>query len=473
MRVLRHLSWAGPLAVGALLLCLDIAEPWTGSYDANGALFSTAARNTLRYGLVATRGGQVVNAGELTPDRFRFYAHHPPGISLTMAASFAIFGDHEWSARLVPIAFTLGAAALLYVVAAQLAGVRAGFFATLVFVLQPMVAFYGRMPDHEAPAAFFALLLAALYLGWQRDGRKAWLAAMCVAAFAGLWYGWVVFVMPLLLLGYHALVKGRGWQWMLLPVAAGALGFAGVLGHVAFIEGGLGGLWQALVHRVGSRAGDRGAAATFGFVGFITRQAGYFGLGYSLLAALLCLPWLGLASRSRREGLLVAALAAFAAFNVAAFRQGAYVHIYYQFFLAIPLSLMAGGVLAFLVPWAARRWHVAVVVVALVAGIGAEGWWKLDTIRRAQFDEEQVSIGRRLRMASRPADRVLLLWARRSSFRQLTYYADRDVTVVPDRAAVGRAQATGRVDVYAEADREGETLTVRRPPSAPPRPPGR
>ena len=161
-----------PLAIGIRLLTLGITEQWTGSYDANGALFSTAARNPLRYGLIATRGGQVYNAGQLTPDRFRFYTHHPPGISLTIAASFALLGEAEWSARLVAILFTLGATALLYLVARELAGPWVGFFAALVFVVQPMVAFYGRMPDHEAPATFFALLLTWLYLRWAREQRR-------------------------------------------------------------------------------------------------------------------------------------------------------------------------------------------------------------------------------------------------------------------------------------------------------------
>jgi len=219
-------SWAAPLAVGACLMAVGIARPWTGSYDANGALFSTAARNYLRYGLVATRGGQVANAGQLRPQDFRFYSHHPPGISLTIAASFALLGIHEWSARLVPLLFTLGAAACLYRIACEMGGRLAGFLATLVFLVQPMVALYGRMPDHEAPAAFFALLLAVLYLHWQRTDRRGWLVAMAAAAFVGMGYAWVVFIVPWLLLGHCWLTRRRHARAMLLPVAGAVIGFA-------------------------------------------------------------------------------------------------------------------------------------------------------------------------------------------------------------------------------------------------------
>ena len=151
MRALRHLSWALPLLCGAGLLSLDLADPWVHSYDANGALFSTAARNYLRYGLRATRGGQVVNAGQLAPERFRFYAHHPPGLSLTIAASFALLGEAEWSARLVPVLFTLAAAALLYLVARRLAGPWAGAMDAAVEHAQQNLRYQGALSTSRYP----------------------------------------------------------------------------------------------------------------------------------------------------------------------------------------------------------------------------------------------------------------------------------------------------------------------------------
>ena len=434
------LGWALPLAFGAVLLTHDMTEPWTGSYDANGARESIAARNHLRYGLVATRGGQVVNAGQLTPERFRFYAHHPSGLSLTIAASFALLGEAEWSARLVPIAFTLGAAAFLYLVARELAGPWAGFFATLVFVAQPMVAFYGRMPDHEAPAAFFALLLTWLYLRWARHQRRGWLIGMCAAAFVGVSYAWVVAVVPWVLLGCHVLVKRRGWRWMLAPVVAGFFGFLHVLLHIALL-GELGGLWDALVHRLGSEAGDRDIGASFGFVDFLARQGVYAATCFGLAASLAALAWLLLrARRQRPAALLVAALLAFALVNVVGFRQGAYVHIYYQFYLALPLALAAGlGLDALCQAASRRRWLLAAAAV-VAALIVAEGWWKLSPIRQAEIDTyaRQIPVARAIRSSTSPEDQVLLLWRLRASFQQLTYYADRDVSVTDDLSQARR-----------------------------------
>jgi len=461
------------------LLALDITEPWTGSYDANGALFSTAARNCLRYGLIATRGGQVANGGQLTPDRFRFYAHHPAGLSLTIAASFALLGEAEWSARLVPIAFTLGAAALLYLVARELAGAWAGFFAALVFVAQPMVAFYGRMPDHEAPAAFFALLLTWLYLRWARHQRRGWLIGLCAAAFVGVSYAWIVAVMPWLLLAYHVRVKRRGWRWMLAPVVAGFFGFVHVLIHVALL-GELGGLWDALVYRLGSAAGDRGVGASFGFVDFLARQGAYAATCYGLTALLTGLAWLGLRwRRDRAAALLVVALLAFALANVVGFKQGAYVHIYYQFYLALPLALAAGlGFDALRQAAARRRWLLAAAAV-VAALIVAEGWWKLSPIRHAEIDTyaRQIPVARAIRSSTSPEDQVLVLWRLRASFRQLTYYADRDVSVTDDLSQAKRRalfrDGAKCFEVVREATGDAVWPVVNPLPRGRPRAPGR
>ncbi len=481
MRALRHLSWALPLLCGAGLLSLDVAAPWVHSYDANGALFSTAARNYLRYGLRATRGGQVVNAGQLAPERFRFYAHHPPGLSLTIAASFALLGEAEWSARLVPVLFTLAAAALLYLVARRLAGPWAGLFATLVFVVQPMVVFYGRMPDHEAPAACFALLLTWLYLRWaDRERGARWLGLLCGAAFVGVWYGWVVFVVPWLLVGYHWLARRRGWAWLLLPAGAATLASLSVVGHVAVVEGGLGELWGALAHRFGSQAGDRGVEGAFGLSDFLYRQYVYFMTCFSLGAGLVCLLYAGRWwRRGRATRLLLAALTAFGLLNVVGFRQGAYVHIYYQFYLAAPLALASGLVLeGFRAESATRRWKRWLLALALVV-IVAESLAKLQWFAPEHPDfADQVRMADAVRGETHPGERVLVVWGLRSSFRQLVYYADRDITVASDRAAAARLALGGGFDRHIEVVvSEGyapRALGIRPwAPSRPPRGPGR
>ncbi|HPD17695.1 MAG TPA: glycosyltransferase family 39 protein [Planctomycetota bacterium] len=447
MRASAVLSLGLPIAVGACLMGVGLRAGWYGSFDANGALYSTAARNYLRHGLRATRGGQVCNAGQLRPDEFRFYAHHPPGVSLALAAGFAALGESEGAARLLFLLFTLGAAACLHRIARQVAGEAAAFLAATTFVLQPMVALYGRMPDHEAPAAFFALLLTLLYLRWQRDGRRRWLAAMSAAACLGVWFAWVVAAVPWLLLAYHTALRRKGAPWLLLPAAFGALGFLAVLGHVALVEGGLGELWRALGHRLGTRASDRAAEGSFGAADFVSRMGVYFWRGFSGVSAALaaaCVLGLG---RPRSGGLLlVATLAAWALLNVLAFRQGAYVHIYYQFYLAIPIALLSGMALAAV--WRRGRspvWPLAALV--LLAAAGFEAQHKLAPARRGAaldaFYPGQARLAEHLRANTRFEDRILLWADRYHNLRQVTYYADRNLRVATDPAEAARLWAQG------------------------------
>jgi len=452
LRLARALAWLVPLVVAAALLSVRIAEPWIGSYDANGALFSTAARNYLRYGLAATRGGQVVNAGELTPERFRVHAHHPPGISLLVAGSFALLGEAEWTARLVAIVFTLGAAACVFVVARELRGSLAAFLATLAFVLQPMIAFYGRMPHHQAPGLFFSLLVVVFYLRW-RKARGAWpLVGMCGAVLVGTWCAWMVFVVPWLLLGFHLVTERRGWRALLVVVAAAMVGSGGVATHIAVLKGGLGELIGALAHRVGSAAADRGPQAAFGLLDFAHRQLLYATTAFSPVAWLLVMGWVaGLGRRGRSEWALLGALALFGLANVLGFKQGAFVHIYYQFYLSPFVALAAGFALEGI--WRRGRgllWPI--LAGCLVLGMAGDCAWRLARIHRAVFYTEELAVARALRRATAPADKVLVVWDHRSTFRQLAYYADRDLVVVADRrAAVAALERDGFTQV-AEVD---------------------
>jgi len=450
LRSARAVAWLVPLGVGAALLCVNITEPWVGSYDANGALFSTAARNYLRYGVLATRGGQVVNAGALTPERFRVHAHHPPGISLLVAASFALFGEGEWGARLVAVVFTLGAALCVFAIANELSGRLSAFLAMLAFVVQPMVAFYGRMPHHQAPGLFFSLLTLVLYLRWRR-GHGVWgVVGMCCAVLVGIWCAWMVFVMPWLLLGAHRLAGRKGWLGVLPAVAAAVVGFGSVVAHVAVLEGGLGELLGALFHRLGSAAADRGPQEAFGLWDFLRRQWLYGVTGFSPVAWLLLAGWVAGLGRGR-EWPLLAALAVFGLANVVGFKQGAYVHIYYQFYLSPFVALAAGFALAGL--WRRGKGLVWPAVAAcLVAAMAGDCAWRLARIHRAVFYAEELAVARALRQSTDPAERLLVVWNHRSTFRQLAYYSDRDVVVVADRRAAIEALAGGRFDRVVEVD---------------------
>ena len=73
------------------LLAINIASPWQFVHDDNGAWFSATARTHLLRGLDETKGQDFFlyrESGELKP-----YLHHPPFISLYLAATFALTGQ--------------------------------------------------------------------------------------------------------------------------------------------------------------------------------------------------------------------------------------------------------------------------------------------------------------------------------------------------------------------------------------------
>src|SRR5438874_5375157 len=70
-------------------------QPFDGLHEDNADAFMGAARNHLRYGLSRTLGQDLQEPntgwyGDTTVEHR--YLHHPPALSLTLAASMALFG---------------------------------------------------------------------------------------------------------------------------------------------------------------------------------------------------------------------------------------------------------------------------------------------------------------------------------------------------------------------------------------------
>src|SRR6185503_2128193 len=93
---------------GAVVRSRDLLQPWVGQHNAFcGALYGICARNFLRFGYWQTRFAPVSSSGLVAPDEFEYYYHYPPLLVWLVSLSFQAFGVHEWSARLVPLAFSV------------------------------------------------------------------------------------------------------------------------------------------------------------------------------------------------------------------------------------------------------------------------------------------------------------------------------------------------------------------------------
>lgn len=207
-RLAMRLAAAAVLAVGLLLMLREVGRPFVGWHDWNSAIYSVFARNHIHYGLAYTKGFCTWGDTVLPPAEPQRYLNHPPLIAIWAAIPMWIFGDHEWVARLVPIASTLGAALVLMVMLSRLHSRRLGLLAGLFYVMLPLTAYFGRMLDHLAPVQLLSLLMLHGYLQWtgrygpQHAARRG-RAFYALGAVLGIGTGWAAVLMAGLIWLWH------------------------------------------------------------------------------------------------------------------------------------------------------------------------------------------------------------------------------------------------------------------------------
>lgn len=197
------------LAGQAVLLSIHINRPWTGHHDWNSAVWAQAARNNLRAGLRTTWGVPAsLYYGPLPIPPEGYYVHHPPALPLAVTAAFALWGEQEWAARLVPIVCSLASTVLLWLTVRRWAGPRAATLAVFVWLLLPMELYYGRMINHEPCALLWMLAAVWMLQQWEQEGRTRWAAGLLLCLLLGLWTAWSVYIFSLILAGY-LFVRGK------------------------------------------------------------------------------------------------------------------------------------------------------------------------------------------------------------------------------------------------------------------------
>jgi len=120
----------------------------------------------------------------------------------------AVFGDHEWVARSVAIATTLGSAWLLMVIVGRLQSQVLGILAGLFYVMLPVTAYFGRIVNYDPAVQLFSLLVLHGYLQWaglygNGYSRKTGAVYYVVAVVLGTGTGWTVAIMAGLIWIWH------------------------------------------------------------------------------------------------------------------------------------------------------------------------------------------------------------------------------------------------------------------------------
>jgi len=411
------------LAVAVLLLGRDIAAPFNAWHQLNDSVHAQFARNHIQYGLgytalYGTWGDSI--APPSPPER---YLNHPPLVALWTAVPLLLFGDHEWSARLMPIAATLGSTALLMTMVSRLGspllGVLAGFF----YATLPLTAYFGRMVCHEAPTQFFSLLMVHGYLEWTsaydgpcRPQRGALVYA--IGAALGVGTGWPSLLAAGLLWAWHGgrVLRRAGEARLLLWLAAiPALALAAVVLHIAAGCGWELDLFGKLLETrsLGGGGGQQPWSA------WLAMQWVYFARNFTwpgALTAVLSVPLLvGAQVRAWRGGavppsLLIGNLAGVAALCglqgllwIVGFKNGSWFHDYWQFYLAPYVALtMAGSVVAVratlteLAPRLARTAVLLLMAAPMPFSAAALDFYAAHRLVDPEYIEALVKLGERV-----------------------------------------------------------------------------
>jgi Dolichyl-phosphate-mannose-protein mannosyltransferase len=393
------LAWLG------WVLSRDVQDPWIRVVDFNGAVWSQAAHNILRAGLIATWGqSSAFYFGPLPIPPSGYYLHHPPGLHLVITALFALFGEHEWVARMLPISCSLVSVVLLWLLVRSCCGIRAASLSAAVFACLPMELRWGRMVNFE-PVVLMLILGTLLCLRyWHLSRSSLWQTAAFGLLVIGMWVDWAMYIFVLVLC-----------TWWFLDSNANHTRFASAVLFAALISGLLyfisirplkPNAWEDLSNAFLFRIGS-GSRAPVGFAPKHFTEAEWIKrVATSLITYFPPLSWvfaaLGgtvmLEGRRRNEGLPWLGWACLMVFTMDAiflgvFQNASYIHPYIAFYLVAPISMTAGVALdrlitqldAFPAPKLFRGLPIYIICILLVAaGISGE--------HRARALEEQTRI---------------------------------------------------------------------------------
>lgn len=465
------------IVLAVLLLVRGIAAPWNGYGDSDGALFGSMARNYLQFGILELQFGQLVTYEAISEPVGVYYLHHPPLVPLLTAASIALFGDGEFSVRLVSILASLLTAALLYRLARRSLDRRGGLLCVLLFLAYPSTILFGRKPGYEAPTLCLIVLGLWLYTHYRDRPSSGRLAALLGAVALGGLSDWAAYLLPLALVllelaGHRRRPADKVLVATLLFVPAAVLG--------AFLYS----IWRVdpasvldLAHQglayTGLFAADSGVVANikearidFTLGEYLFRLVGNLDRGFGLIALLLAALGL-LALREQRTARVQVCVLGFAVLlTLLVFWRSLYFHLWWLQLLAAPLALLGAVAVdalprAFRAPSAAQRNDIGAALLLAVLIPTAIGM--LYNVRALSSEQIRVlpehlrenadfvrELGRKLGALTAPGERVLTnLGTVASSIanpysRILPYYARRGIEAgITDSASVADMLAAG------------------------------
>lgn len=144
-------------------ITLPYGKPWETTFQ------EVIARNHVVYGFSQTNFISVISVfhGENI-----YHLGHPPLLQILVSISYFLFGIHEWSARFVPLLFSLGSIILFYLLVQKIRDKKTSMIASFFMSFIPMSAYFGRIVGFEPITMFFVLMVVYCYFKFILDGDK-------------------------------------------------------------------------------------------------------------------------------------------------------------------------------------------------------------------------------------------------------------------------------------------------------------
>ncbi len=153
--VLYRLAVAAVFVVFFMVCFHRIANYWQWGHNGfNGAAFSQAARNSIRFGIV---GQAQYHTGLTPPIQKSTYTHHPQLLHFHLIGICELFGSREWAGRLVPALYSFLSLIILFSMVRRFWGRIPALAAIVIYVLTPINLIFPNMINHEQGGIFWCL----------------------------------------------------------------------------------------------------------------------------------------------------------------------------------------------------------------------------------------------------------------------------------------------------------------------------
>lgn len=337
------------IVFGALLvLCYKIGEPYIEIFDWNDAWFSIIAINHNTYGFLATK---FMNVYPFPADEhsFFYYINHPSLLGVLLSLWYRVLGVYEWSTRLFAVVFSLGSIVLLYLLVRRIYNENIALLSAFFMAFLPMTSYFGRMVCFEPLVLFFILTSLNGYYLWMENGRFRWVLLMFIGFILGALTDWPSYFLAAVI-PIHFLLVTRGhlnrynYGYILAMPLTAAFLFILSLAYAAQVNGSLDPLVNAFFLRTGSSAPDF-TSSQFTMWEFTIKQlklaVKYFTPVCLFLSALWAYNYIKIHinNRPHSEDSYLFLLYTIGLLNVFVFKQAAWVHEYWQYYLSPAIAL--------------------------------------------------------------------------------------------------------------------------------------